>query len=84
MEETKYRTFIFVSDGDIFHTFKIADADYAAGIISGLLSQPIVVEVTGQEFVYEQPGWKYINGEFVQDFTPTQNPIIDEDDYEVE
>jgi hypothetical protein len=84
MEETKYRTFIFVSDGDIFHTFKIADAEYAAGIISGLLSEPIIVEVTGQEFVYEQPGWRYVNGEFTQEPAVMRNPIIDEDDYEVE
>lgn len=84
MEEKKYRTFVFVSDGDMFHTFKIEDADYAAGIISGMLSQPIVVEVTGQEFVYEQPGWRYVNGEFIQESVITRNPAIDEDDYEVE
>lgn len=84
MEENKYRTFVFVSDGDIFHTFKIEDAEYAAGIISGMQSQPIVVEVTGQEFVYEQSGWRFVNGEFIQESVITRNPIIDEDDYEVE
>jgi hypothetical protein len=83
MEEKQYKTFVFVADEDVFHTFRIEDAQYAEPLIAGMRSNPIVVEVTGQEHYSTELGWKYSNGSFYRADQPVP-VIIDEDDYEVD
>ena len=83
MEEKSYKTFVFIVDQDIFHTFRIEDTEYSAGLIAGMQSNPIVVDVTGHEHISTQIGWKYIDGKFHQTNAATM-PTDIEDDYEVE
>lgn len=84
-ENKKYRTFVFVADQDIFHSFRIEENEYAAQLIAGLQSGPLILDVTGNEQYSNQPGWKYIDGEFVRFesvYTPPEG--FNEEDYEVE
>jgi hypothetical protein len=83
-DERTYKTFVFVADGDIFHTFKVEDSETMQHMIAGMQSQPLVLDVTGREYIAEQYGWKYGENGFYQDNILEQEPVIDEDDYEVE
>lgn len=82
-EERKYKTFVFVVDGDIFHTFRVEDTPYAAQLIAGMQSGPLVIDVTGNEQYSNEPGWKFLDGKFVRTES-LHSHQIDEDDYEVE
>ncbi len=83
MEEKQYKTFVFVADEDVFHTFRIESTQYAEPLIAGMKSNPIVIDVTGQEHYSTEPGWKYANGSFYR-ADQSAPVVIDEDDYEVE
>ena len=85
MTEKPHRTFAFITGEDIFHVFKIEDSEATAGLIAGMLSEPIIIEVSGNEHVYEESGWKFIDGRFIKKEVYENPPtVIDEDDYEVE
>ncbi len=85
MSEKTHKTFVFITGEDIFHAFKIDDNEATAGLIAGMRSDPVVIEVTGNEHVFEESGWKFIDGKFVKKEIYDNPPIIfDEDDYEVE
>lgn len=75
----KYLTFAFVIDGDVFHYLQIPEDPGLEGVIAGLRSGPMLVEVP--DYLPERMGadWKYIDGEFV---APSGFSI--EEDYEVE
>ena len=75
----KYLTFAFVIDGDVFHYLQIPEDPGLEGVIAGLRSGPMVVEVP--DYMLEQMGadWKYIDGQFI---APSGTTL--EDDYEVE
>ena len=86
MEENKnYKTFVFVADQDIFHTFKVEENEYSGQLIAGLQSNPIIIDVTGNEQYSNEPGWRYIDGKFIRFesvYTPPEG--YSEEDYEVE
>jgi hypothetical protein len=73
--------FAFVSDGDIFHFMTLPYVSELDGVIAGMRSGPIVVEIPQELPEYLGPGWKYIDGQFVN-----VGVIAPEcpDDYEVE
>lgn len=75
--------FAFISDGDVFHYLTLPNTEDLAGVIAGLRSKPIVVEVP-EQFVegYIGPNWKYINEEFV--YIEPEPINIEPEDYEVE
>lgn len=81
MDTENRKIFAFVSDEDVFHFFTIPDEPQFQGIIAGLQSRPLLVEVTGKDEMFNGGFWKYVDGEFVQ---AEHNPFADEDDYEVE
>ncbi len=82
-EERQYKTFVFVADEDVFHTFRIEENSYSEALIAGMRSNPIVVEVTGQEHYSAEPGWKYSNGAFYRADHYSYS-VQEQDDYEVE
>lgn len=75
--------FAFISDGDVFHYLNLPNNEDLAGVIAGLRSRPIVVEVPEQfSDGYIGSNWKYINDEFVY---VEKKPInTSPNDYEVE
>ena len=78
MESVK---FAFISDGDIFHFLTLPYLPELDGTIAGMRSGPMVVEIPEHLPEYLGPGWKYLDGEFVNvSVGVTQDP----DDYEVE
>jgi hypothetical protein len=83
MEENQYKTFVFVADNDVFHTFRIEVGPNTEPLIAGMMSNPTVVDVTGREYYSDQPGWKYSDGIFYMEENNVP-VLVDEDDYEVE
>ena len=87
MNTDNKRVFAFIVDGDVFHFMMIPNDPELQGVIAGLNSQPMLLEVTGRQELYKIAGWKYdyesgtfyhpaANEEDVEEFI--------EDDYEVE
>jgi hypothetical protein len=70
--------FAFISDGEVFHYLSLQDDPAFEGVIAGLRSGPILVELPeGADFL--PPGTKYENGEFILPEAKMPEP-----DYEVE
>jgi len=85
MTEKTHKTFAFITGEDIFHVFKIDDTEATAGLVAGMRSEPIIVEISGNDHFYEESGWKFVDGKFVKKEIYDNPPaIVDEDDYEVE
>ena len=74
--------FAFVSDGDIFHYMTLPYVSELDGVIAGMRSNPIIVEMPNDLPDYLGPGWKYIDGQFVH--VGVSVPQEDPEDYEVE
>jgi len=74
-----FLTFAFVIDGDVFHYLQIPNDPSLEGVIAGLRSGPIVVEVPEGMPERMGPDWKYVDGQFV----PPSGFNL-ENDYEVE
>jgi hypothetical protein len=70
--------FAFVADGDIFHYMTFPNNDDLQGVIAGLRSRPLLVEIPEGYPDHFGPGWKYVDGEFVNTIAPAV------EDYEVE
>lgn len=70
--------FAFIADGDIFHYMTIPNNDDLQGVIAGLRSKPLIVEMP--EYLSDKvtPGLKYVDGQFIDIWAQP------EDDYEVE
>jgi hypothetical protein len=75
MEQVK---FAFISDGDIFHHMTIPNNEDLQGVIAGLRSKPMIVEIPEDMSDKITPGLKYIDGQFIDTWAQP------EDDYEVE
>ena len=73
--------FAFVSDGEIFHIMTLPDISDLQGVIAGMKSSPIIVEIPEGMPDHLIPGLRYVNGEFTNRIN---NFIEDEEDYEVE
>ncbi len=65
MEDAKAIRFAFVSDGDIFHFMALPYVSELDGVIAGMRSNPMIVEMPEGLPDYLGPGWKYIDGQFV-------------------
>ena len=87
MNTDGYNIFAFVADGDVFHTL-LMPKDAGHGIIEGLRSKPLVIEITDRPEVFQLGGWKYdyesqtfyhpaADAEEVEEF-------FEQEDYEVE
>lgn len=74
------KVFAFVADEDVFHFMTIPDEPQFAGIIAGLQSKPLLLDVTDRPELLMGGYWKYINGEIVKH----EFNIPEDDDYEVE
>lgn len=79
MEETR-RVFAFIVDEDVFHFMTIPDEPQFAGIIAGLQSRPLLLDVTDKPELLMGGYWKYVNGEIVKHELPTS----EDEDYEVD
>lgn len=77
------KLFAFVSDGDAFHFMQVPDLPDLAKLIAGLQSNPILVDISDNPEIMENPIlWTYVDGKFIK--TGIDIPQFDEDDYEVE
>lgn len=87
MNTENKRVFAFIAEGDVFHILLMPDEPDLAGVLAGLNSKPLLVEVTDRPEIYKLAGWKYdyetetfyhpaANDDDVEEFV--------EDDYEVE
>lgn len=87
MDTDGYQVFAFIADGDIFHTLLMPE-NVGSGIIEGLQSRPLVVDVTDRPELFKIPGWKYDyeTGSFYHPATDSEEiqDFFEQDDYEVE
>jgi len=62
MSEMNKRVFALITENEVFHKWYI-DEDYdnmsIAALIYGLQSNPIVIDITDQEYDKIEYGWKY-------------------------
>jgi hypothetical protein len=70
--------FAFVADGDIFHYMTFPNDENLQGVIAGLRSKPLLVEIPDNYPDHFGLGWKYIDGQFVNTMAASV------EDYEVE
>ena len=75
MKEIK---FAFIADGEVFHYLAMREDPSLEGVIAGLRSQPLLVELP-EDVDYFPVGTRYENGNFV-----VPEIKMPEDDYEVE
>jgi hypothetical protein len=86
MDLEKYRMFAFVADGDVFHTLLIPK-DSGPGLIEGLRSKPLLLEITDRPEIFKVGGWKfdYETETFYHPALLEEDAIMFfEEDYEVE
>ena len=70
--------FAFIADGEIFHYLTMKEDPAFEGVIAGLRSRPLLIELPeGSDFL--PPGTRYENNSFI-----VPEPGLSEDDYEVE
>ena len=75
MDELK---FAFIANGEVFHYLALPNRSDFEGVIAGMRSEPIVVELPeGSDYL--PPGTRYENGEFIL----AEMTFVD-GDYEVE
>ncbi len=79
MEENR-KVFAFIVDEDVFHFMTIPDQPQFAGVIAGLQSKPLLLDVTDRPELLTGGYWKYIDGEIVKHEFDTP----EDEDYEVE
>lgn len=87
MNTDGYKIFVFVADGDVFHTLLIPE-DVGPGIIEGLQSRPLVVDVTDRPEIFKLGGWKYDyeSQKFYHPMSEIEDieELAEQEDYEVE
>jgi hypothetical protein len=82
MDLENNHAFAFIADGEVFHFLTIPKSPQFAGIIAGLQSRPLLVEVTDRPDMFNGGFWTYDGVKFTE--KPKEQVITDPDDYEVE
>jgi hypothetical protein len=87
MSETNdKKIFAFIVNGEVFHTMTIEKNINTEGLISGMLSEPKIVDASSVEDLGSYPFWKYDEEKKTfskeEGWLPMEQGL--EDDYEVE